>query len=134
MSVSTRDVHAVESGRPGWEHQCTGLRPSVLQVARFPFSKHSSICNELAKGKMNYVSAQVKVVSPRPLTQSMTTWPSGQTLCNKCANRFEQNVPVVTSFENRIFSPPVELVSSSSVDAPETIRFDDMLRLVDEEP
>ena len=53
---------------------------------------------------------------------------------HRCVKKFEQNTPVVTSLENRIFSPPVEFVVSSNVEAPETIRLAGTVRPEDEDP
>jgi len=74
-------------------------------------------------GRENYESAQAKRVSGRVSTHRKVTLPQISDI--RCENRLAQKIPVVTSFEKRIVSPPVESTSLSNVDtvdAADTIR------------
>jgi len=71
----------------------------------------------------NYESAQARRVSGRVSTHSKMILP--QIFKIRCENKTAQKIPVVSSFEKRIVSPPVESISVSSVDtvdSAETIR------------
>ena len=74
-------------------------------------------------GSGNYESAQAKRVSGRVSTHCKAISP--QIFDIRYENRFAQKIPVVTSFEKRMVSPPVESIPLSNVDtvdALETIR------------
>ena len=62
----------------------------------------------------NYESAQAKRVSERVSTHHKVTLPQISDI--RCENRLAQNIPVVTSFDKRIISPPAESTFLSNVD------------------